>query len=198
VLRYRVRDERVLRLKVENVVLVERESPLCLAALIQRCGVQCLVQLLGLREVDPGQRVEARVLAPRLPGETLVCDCFGRDTDSRQGLGPGGCHLLQCAELPGRDVGNRVRPRRGSGGERLGGSEDVTGRPQYGVLRLHQVGQPTGRIWNLLKHHWLQECGRVGAAPPSLAASPTDRSRASTIQWCRPIRLGPRRPMRSP
>jgi len=38
------------------------------------------------------------------------------------------------------------------GGERLGGTEGVTGRPQHGVLRLHQVGQPTGRIWGLLGH----------------------------------------------
>ena len=93
--------------------LTQRESPLRLAALIQRCRppVPCASARSARGRSWPTRRTRGSLLHAS-PAKRLSLTGSRRGTGSRQRRRPGGCHLLQRVELPGGKVRDRLRPRR--------------------------------------------------------------------------------------
>ena len=148
--------------------LLQREPPLRLAALVDRCGGERLAHEVGLREVGPGDGLVARVLRPRVAREAPVLDRLGRGRDTGHQRCPGRGERLQRLELQRRDLGDGLGPRGCRGGHRLRGVRDVQARPHH-VLGGHQLGEPAGRVRCRLGH---RRSKAAGSACRSCSATP--------------------------
>ena len=141
--RLRIRGQRVGRAQRVGH-LSQGEAPLCLGAVVQRRGIECLAHQLRLRQIGPGDQVVAGVLVPGFGAEPSVRDRLRGQAQRR----PRCRQLTETLRLPFRERLHALRPRVGGGGPTCG----VLDRPEHRLGGLEEIGEPLGRIRKGLRH----------------------------------------------